>query len=308
MQEKNPIFDALLGLATGDALGTSIEFSNSGEFEPVEDMRGGGPFNLDPGEWTDDTSMALCLAESLSEHGEFAPKDIMDRFIRWWRDGYLSSTGSCFDIGNTTEEALKSYQSDGDPFAGPTYPYSAGNGSLMRLASVPLFYRHEPNAAIEHAAASSRLTHGEPRAVDACRYFALLLIGASRGVEKDTLLSTSYTPVKDPFDERPLHDEIRSIREGSFKQKEPPEISGDTFVVRTLEAVLWAFHGSDTFREGALKVINLGEDADTTGAVYGQLAGTFYGAESIPEHWRTKLAKRNTIEDISMKAEESRPG
>jgi ADP-ribosylglycohydrolase len=90
----------LLGLAAGDALGTTLEFKPPGSFQPIEDMVGGGPFNLRPGEWTDDTSMALSLAESLIERRGFHPADQLSRYCRWWREGYLSSTGRCFDIGN----------------------------------------------------------------------------------------------------------------------------------------------------------------------------------------------------------------
>jgi hypothetical protein len=132
---------ALLGLAVGDALGTTLEFKAPGTFKPVTDMVGGGPFGLKPGQWTDDTSMALCLAESLIEKRGFDPKDQMDRYCRRWKEGYLSSTGTCFDIGITVRTALAHYLRTGEPFAGSTDPFTAGNGSLMRLAPVPLAYR-----------------------------------------------------------------------------------------------------------------------------------------------------------------------
>ena len=130
----------LLGLATGDALGTALEFKQPGAFEPIDDMVGKGPFGLKPGQWTDDTSMALCLAASLIETGGFDPLDQMQRYVRWFREGYMSSTGECFDIGNTTHDALSHFERFGDPFAGSTNPNAAGNGSLMRLAPVPMRY------------------------------------------------------------------------------------------------------------------------------------------------------------------------
>ena len=132
---------ALLGLAVGDALGTTLEFKAPGTFKPITDMVGGGPFGLEPGQWTDDTSMAFCLAESLIEKRGFDPKDQMDRYCRWWKEGYLSSTGTCFDIGITVRTALAHYLRSGEPFAGSTDPLTAGNGSLMRLAPVPLAFR-----------------------------------------------------------------------------------------------------------------------------------------------------------------------
>jgi len=129
---------AFLGLAVGDALGTTLEFKAPGSFKPITDMLGGGPFGLKPGQWTDDTSMALCLAESLIEKGGFDPKDQMDHYCRWWLEGHLSSTGTCFDIGATVRTSLESYLRSGEPFAGSADPFTAKNGSLMRLAPVPL--------------------------------------------------------------------------------------------------------------------------------------------------------------------------
>jgi ADP-ribosylglycohydrolase len=179
----------LLGLATGDAVGTTVEFSAPGSFPPVADLVGGGPFGLEPGQWTDDTSMALCLAASLIECRGLDARDQMERYLRWHRDGYLSSTGRCFDIGNTVRTALHRFAHDPDknPYAGSTDANSAGNGSLMRLAPVPLFYADDPAEAIRRAAESSRTTHGARTAVDACRYMAALIVGALRGASKEDL-------------------------------------------------------------------------------------------------------------------------
>ena len=279
----------LVGLAAGDALGTTLEFSPPGSFDPIGDMVGGGPFGLRAGQWTDDTSMALCLATSLLESGGFDPVDQMGRYLRWFRQGYLSSTGRCFDIGGTTREALVRFERTGEPYSGPTDPMSAGNGSLMRLAPVPMFFAGDAREAIDRSADSSRTTHGAVEAVDACRYFAGLLVGALRGVDKETLLSECYSPVEGLWDEAPLAPKIAAIAEGSFKVKQPPEIRGTGYVVDTLEAVLWAFFHTRDFREGALKVVNLGQDADTTGAIFGQIAGAHYGMESIPAEWRLSL-------------------
>ena len=147
---------SLLGLAVGDALGTTLEFKSPGTFSPIEDMQGGGPFCLNPGQWTDDTSMALCLAESLIDCGGVDFKDQMERYLRWWKEGYLSSTGTCFDIGNTVSKALSHFQRTGKVFAGSTNPNTAGNGSLMRLAPVPLFFAGDSEEAIHQAGESSK--------------------------------------------------------------------------------------------------------------------------------------------------------
>ncbi|MYH00748.1 MAG: ADP-ribosylglycohydrolase family protein [Acidimicrobiaceae bacterium] len=285
----------LVGLAAGDALGTTLEFSPPGSFDPIDDMVGGGPFGLRAGQWTDDTSMALCLATSLLESGGFDPVDQMGRYLRWFREGYLSSTGRCFDIGGTTREALVRFERTGEPYSGPTDPMSAGNGSLMRLAPVPMFFAGDAREAIDRSADSSRTTHGAVEAVDACRYFAGLLVGALRGVDKQTLLSEHYSPVEGLWDEAPLAPKIAAIAEGSFKHKQPPEIRGTGYVVDSLEAVLWAFFHTEDFRKGALKVVNLGQDADTTGAIFGQIAGAHYGAESIPAEWRQRLTMGTEI-------------
>ena len=280
---------ALLGLAVGDALGAALEFKRPGTFEPISDMVGGGPWRLQPGQWTDDTSMALCLAESLIERDEFDPRDQMERYLRWYRQGHLSSTGVCFDIGNTTARALQHFERTGEPYAGPTDPHSAGNGSIMRLAPVPIFYfaRGDLESAVERAGDSSRTTHGAATCVDACRYLAYLIVGALQGVPKEQLLSPPPLEFRTP--------EVRAVAEGSFKHKQPPAIRGSGYVVESLEAALWAFYHSDDFREGCLRAVNLGDDADTTGAVYGQLAGAYYGAHAIPVEWRERLAMKDLI-------------
>jgi ADP-ribosyl-[dinitrogen reductase] hydrolase len=286
---------AMLGLAAGDAVGTTLEFKSPGSFTPITDMVGGGPFGLNPGQWTDDTSMALCLAESLIEQQDFDPADQMRRYVSWWREGYLSSTGGCFDIGTTVRSALSRFEASGEPFSGSRDPQSAGNGSIMRLAPVPLFYAGDPERAIVMSAESSRTTHGARTAVDACRYLGGLIVGALQGREKEELLSAYYAPLPDYWMTKSLCPEIDAIAMGSFKDKGPPEIKGSGYVVQSLEAALWAFHRSHTFEEGCLLAVNLGDDADTTGAVYGQLAGAYYGETGIPAHWREQLAMRETL-------------
>jgi ADP-ribosylglycohydrolase len=290
---------ALVGLATGDALGVPLEFTAPGTFEPIDDMTGGGPFDLPPGCWTDDTSMALCLAESLLVCGGFDARDQMQRYVRWWREGYMSSIGRCFDIGNTVRASLARFEQKGEPFAGSAAADRAGNGSIMRLAPIPMFYHGSPRDAIERAADSSRTTHAATEAVDACRYLAGLIVGAINGATKDELVSAWYTPVPGMWDEAPLTPLIADIARGSFREKEPPAIRGSGYVVRSLEAALWSFDRSSSFREGALLAVNLGDDADTTGAVYGQIAGAHYGVAAIPSEWRAALAQRELVEDLA---------
>ena len=285
----------LVGLAVGDAVGTTVEFKSPGSFAPVTDMVGGGPFGLQPGEWTDDTSMALCLAESLLTCGMFDAHDQMERYVRWWQKGHLSSNGRCFDIGLTVRTALSVFLKTGEPFAGSTDPLTAGNGSLMRLAPIPLFFAADPALAISLSAESSRTTHGTRTCLDACRYFGALVLGAIHGVDKQILLSARYSPVAGLWDDKPLCPEINQVACGSFKDKAPPAIVGSGYVVQALEAALWAFYRSSNFREGCLLAVNLGNDADTTAAIYGQIAGAYYGFNDIPASWREQLVHKDII-------------
>ena len=285
----------LLGLAAGDALGTTLEFKRPGTFRPIEDMTGGGPFGLRPGQWTDDTSMALCLAASLIESGGFDSLDQMRRYVRWRDEGYMSATGFCFDIGNTVSDALRRFDATSDPYAGSADRMSAGNGSLMRLAPVPMFYAADAETAIARCADSSRTTHATEEVVDACRYFGGLLFGALNGVDKATLLSDGYSPVEGLWQNSEPAGGVAAVVHGSFKDLHPPDIAGTGYVVKSLEAALWAFHNSRDFREGALKAANLGDDADTTAAIYGQIAGAHYGASGIPRDWRAMLTMADEI-------------
>lgn len=284
----------LLGLAVGDAVGTTVEFSRPGTFKPVSDMVGGGPFNLKPGQWTDDTSMALCLAQSLIECKGFDARDQMDRYVCWWRGGYMSSTGTCFDIGSTTSAALSKYQRSGEPFAGSTNLRSAGNGSLMRLAPVPMFYANNICSMAEQMSGeSSRTTHGAEEAVDACRLYGVMISKALTDRGKNVILQApphlnSYCAT------------IQAVAEGSYKRKNPPDIVGSGYVVQSLEAALWAFYRSDNFKDGCLMAVNLGNDADTTAAIYGQLAGAYYGVNGIPAEWLAKLHAKGTISDMAI--------
>lgn len=290
---------ALLGLAAGDALGTTVEFRAPGSFPPVTEITGGGPFRLKPGQWTDDTSMALCLAESLVERSGHDPIDQLERYVRWWRQGHLSSTGRCFNIGRGTKGALRRFEQMRVAYCGSTDSRASGNGSIMRLAPVPLAYARDPRQAVILSGDSSRTTHASPECVSAARYLGGLIVGALLGATKEELLSPYYAPVPGLWDEFPLAPEVAEVASGSFHRREPPEIRGSGYVVATLEAALWAFARTDNFRDGALKVVNLGDDADTTGAVYGQLAGAFYGESGIPAEWRACLCLRETIESLA---------
>ena len=285
----------MLGLAAGDALGTTVEFSPPGTFEPLTDMVGGGPFELSTGQWTDDTSMALCLAESLVECRGFNGCDQMDRYVRWWREGYHSSTGACFDIGNTVRAALTRFIRTREPFSGSVDPRSAGNGSLMRIGPVPLAYRHDPAQALVVASDVSRTTHATIECLDACRAWTALILAALAGWSKEDICTRSWWNLPGFQAHNELAPSVAAVLRGSYLERMPPQIRGTGYVVNSLEAALWAFYRSESFAEGALLAANLGDDADTTAAIYGQLAGAFYAVEAIPSSWRAKLADHDLI-------------
>jgi len=282
---------ALLGLAVGDAVGTTVEFKPPGSFPPVTDMTGGGPFDLPAGAWTDDTSMALCLADSLIATAGFDPVDQLGRYVRWWREGHRSSIGRCFDIGGSTSRALARFERDHDPYPGDRDPDGGGNGPLMKLAPVPLAYARHPEAALRRSALSARTTHGAPQAIDATRYLAAIILGAVAGADRAELIDRPepFEPYAGAFAAEPLHDEVAALAAGTYLAKSPPEIRGGGYAVVALEAALWAVHRHDDFEATILAAVNLGGDADTTAAIAGQIAGAIHGEHGIPERWRRRV-------------------
>ncbi|CAF2524341.1 unnamed protein product [Rotaria sp. Silwood2] len=322
---------SLLGLAVGDALGASVEFRPRQYLaeHPVKDMQSGGTWSLKAGQWTDDTSMALCLASSLISRKGFDPYDQLVRYKWWYKHGYLSSTGRCFDIGNATHKSLDEFcrrqnecqqrwkgvsEEQMDSFSYEEMRASNfdvncgeqnanGNGALMRLAPVPLFFYREPERAIEYSGQSARLTHGDQRAIDACRYYGALIIAAINGESKEKLLDPNFYSAHRPwFGRNELHSEVLAVASGSFKQKDgyAKGIRGSGQVIKSLEAALWAFWSDEqSFAKGVLKAVNLGDDTDTTGAIYGQLAGVYYGSKQIPQEWIQQLYAKDLISCVA---------
>lgn len=280
---------ALLGLACGDAVGTTLEFKPPGSFEPIADMVGGGPFGLQPGQWTDDTSMALCLAESITTVGGLDLADQLQTYVRWRDDGHWSSTGRCFDIGSTTSSQLRRFERTGDPVDPNPNEEAAANGSLMRLAPVPIAWHRSMPRAIERSGASSRTTHAAARPVDCCRLYGGMVAAVIAGAPLEEVLAPTFWRWGD------LHPEVAVIAGGSFLEREPPAIRGTGFCIDALEAALWAVHGATDFRTAVLRAANLGDDADTTAAIAGQLAGAWWGSAGIPEEWLAKLAMADEI-------------
>lgn len=296
--EKDRYLGCLLGLACGDAVGTTVEFSPRGTFPPVTDMTGGGPFGLQPGQWTDDTSMALCLAHSLVDHKGFNPVDQMNRYCNWINDGYMSSTGECFDIGGTVLQAIRTYQRTQDPFSGSTDPQSAGNGSIMRLAPIPMFYALSLKKTIHYSGESSRTTHAADEAIECAQLFGAQLRAALLGGNKQEILSGPGF--------KPNAPKVIALANAAYADKNEQQIRGSGYVVESLEAALWCFLNTNSFKDAVLLATNLGDDADTTAAIVGQVAGAFYGVSAIPEHWLNVLAMKQEIAELALQLFEHR--
>jgi len=265
---------ALLGLAVGDAVGTTLEFQPKPAFARLDEMVGGGPFGLQPGQWTDDTAMALALADSLLAREDFDPRDLMKRFVDWSENGTYSCTGECFDIGNTVDDALERFEATGDPLSGSTDPMSAGNGALMRLAPVAIRHWNDPTSLMEVAELQTRTTHGAAEAVFASRLFAAALAAAIGGRPLTEILA-EHADLGSRFPWRGTH---------------RADIRGSGYVMHALQAAVWAVSRTTDFRSAVLLAANLGEDADTTAAITGQLAGAVYGLSGIPEEWLRRVA------------------
>jgi ADP-ribosyl-[dinitrogen reductase] hydrolase len=290
----------LLGLAIGDAMGAAVEFMDPNSFPPVTGFRSGGPHGLAAGEWTDDTSMALALADSIASAG-WDLNDQTCRYLAWWRTGEYSVNGACFDIGFTTRRALSLFERTGDArTSGDPSGHASGNGSIMRLAPVPIRYAHllpdRLDELVRLLVESSLTTHASPQCLAACAYMGVLLAGLMQGCAREDVLAPSWPPLERLREIQPLHPEVETVANGSFRTKEPPEIAGSGYVVKSLEAALWAFHDAKDFRQAVLRAVNLGDDADTTGAVCGQLAGAYWGESGIPKEWLDGLARRDLIE------------
>jgi ADP-ribosylglycohydrolase len=271
--------------------------------------------------------MALCLANSLVARRGFVPYDQLVRYKWWYENGYMSSTGQCFDIGAATSQSLKEFIRRQHTFAKehviprkkidnlsdqkllqefPVYCSMdgvAGNGALMRLAPVPLFFYRFQEAAVEFSGVSGKITHGDEKAYDACRYYGALIVAALNNSTKDELLDKDfYEKHKSWFNNKPLCNEIKMIMEGSY-QKEggyKDGIRGKGYIINALEAALWAFWSDEnSFETGVLAAINLGDDADTTAAIYGQLAGAYYGYRNLPTKWVDQVYARTFILNLS---------
>lgn len=281
---------AFWGLAVGDALGAPVEFCPRGSFPPVTDMMSGGYFRLPVGAWTDDTAMALCLAESLTSYPALDPADLMMRFRGWVERAENTSTGVCIGVGQNTMRVLFHCMRTGEVFAPETRQKSDGNGAIMRLSPVACRYWREPHEARRIAALQSRTTHYSDKSAAACVLLTDILCRLIGGDSWDSASQIEPDPA--------WPEEVRDLARGAWRHKAEKDVRSTGYVVDTLEAALWSVERSNTFAEAVLNAVNLGDDADTVGAVAGQLAGARYGMDSIPVHWLAQLARREHLEGV----------
>ena len=285
-----------MGLAVGDAVGTTNEFKVAGTFKPITDMVGGGPFLLKPGQWTDDTSMALCIADSLLAMGHYDSFDVMERYQRWFSKGYRSSTDRCFDIGGQVRAALFDFEHEQRVPVTAERSNRAGNGAIMRLAPVVIagFEHREIREIVVTAGLSARETHYSVEADAATEVFAALLVGALLGWAPEHIINVGWASTGPAFDEM-------AARVISTDPDERASWESETsgYIVHGLRLAVHGLLDFPSFRDATLAIANMGGDSDTNAAIYGQLGGAFYGIEAIPASWRSTLHQGEEIDALA---------
>jgi len=290
----------LLGLAVGDALGVPVEFQSRQELQanPVTGMRGYGTHHQPPGTWSDDTSLALCLAASICQCG-IDYEDQARRFVGWMQRGEWTPHGEVFDIGNATRAAILRLATGINPTeAGPTHERSNGNGSLMRILPIAIYLAHASTAErIDVAMTSSRLTHGHPRCQLACACFVEVAAAVIRGIAIGEAIVLARETIRPLMASRFPAEEttFAKLFSADFASLAEADLSGSGYVIHCLESSLWCALNAETYAAGVLRAVNLGDDTDTTGAVTGGLLGLRFGEAAIPTEWVQQLARRDDI-------------
>jgi ADP-ribosyl-[dinitrogen reductase] hydrolase len=306
--EIERVLGGLFGVCVGDALGLPVQFLSRRErkIKPVAGMSGYGAFDEPPGTWSDDSSLTFCLAESLCLG--YDPNDIAERFVKWRFDGYWTPHGEAFDVGATTDSAMKRLRSGSGPRrSGDTGEECNGNGSLMRTLPVAFAARDlAPEARFRMVHEVSAITHAHPRSLLACGIYVQTALGLLEGMAPTDAFEKMKSPVTryygvDTVFKSELSRFSRILERGAdgFAALPEDDIRSGGYVVHTLEAALWCVLNARSYVETVLKAVNLGGDTDTTAAVAGGLAGVRYGFESIPKLWVEVIAKKEEIEDLA---------
>ena len=301
---QDRIRGALWGAVVGDALGVPVEFQSrqSLRTNPVTEMRGFGTHRQPAGTWSDDSSLILCTVDSFVSCRSFDPVDLGQRFVRWESFGYWTPHGDVFDVGMATSRAISQLARAIPPEqAGGSDEYSNGNGSLMRILPMALWFRNSPDEELAvYAQRASSLTHRHARSQMACALYCLLVKRLLAGSESRKMLSRWLGNHSAGFMSR-RHSSRKEITFSQFletaKLGGAPEMEIDSsgYVMHTLTASIWCLLTSGSFEETVLKAVNLGGDTDTTGCVVGGLAGAHYGLQSIPETWKAVLAREPAL-------------
>ena len=302
--KKDRVIGGLVGVCVGDALGVPVEFVSRDKLRlnPIKDMVGYGTHNQPPGTWSDDSSLTLCLAESLCKG--FDIHDIANKFIKWLYEGYWTPYGETFDIGNTTYIAISRLKSGVNPLdAGPKDEFSNGNGSLMRILPLSFYLekmKKEEQFEITHKV--SRITHGHLRSQMACGIYIQIAINLLKEDPPEIAYKKAKEISLDYYSREPYVYELKHfdrILKSDIRKLSINSIKSTGYVIDTLEASLWSFLNSKTFKDAVLTAVNLGGDTDTIGAVTGGLAGIYYGYSAIPKDWVKKIAKVDEIIELS---------
>ena len=261
------------------------------------------------GLWSDDTSLTLCLAESLLDG--FDLKDQAKRFVAWLDRGYLSAKDRAFDVGQQTAESIarvrsileSGYYAELEQLGSDADEYSNGNGSLMRILPLVVHIKGmllQQQFELVHKA--SALTHPHIRSALCCFYYLKIAEYIIDGMDKFTAYTQArgdtYTIMKQQGCTEKEFKALRRLLEQNIGSLTENEIDSGGYVVSSLEASIWSLLTTDSFEEAVLKAVNLGEDTDTTGAITGGLAALLYGFEAIPKEWITKLKKPELFESI----------
>jgi ADP-ribosylglycohydrolase len=300
----------LLGVAVGDALGVPVEFQPRGTFK-VMGITGYGTHNQPAGTWSDDTSLTLCLADSLSRG--FSLEDMARNFVKWYDEGAFTAHGNVFDIGTSTAKAISNLKGGVTPEkAGCTGVNENGNGSLMRIAPLVFYVADKPKEKrFEIVRQVSSITHAHPISILACIIYVEYLTKLLRGGDKFVIFEATQKEIMDALMKGALRDYFKNEITDYFMPLIFPgnkwqfcdesDIESGGFVADTLKAAIWCFLTTDSYREAVLKAVNLGSDTDTTAAVTGGLAGLFYGfgESGIPQDWIDKLARAQDILDTA---------
>ena len=301
------VVSAFIGLAVGDALGVPVEFEDREYLKshPVKSMKEGGTHGQKAGTFSDDTSLAFCLAENLI-HG-YSVDGIAENFVKWYDDGFWSARGEVFDIGIATREALEKIKAGVQPLAaGSTAENSNGNGSLMRILPL-LFYVCEMPLQDRFRITKevSSITHAHIRSVICCFYY----LEFARLIFKGKILTKAFHILRTEFPQNlqelgvPLEEisKLSRLFQEDFGDLPEEEIHSSGYVVHTLEASIWCLLNSDGYNEAVFKAVNLGDDTDTTGCVTGGLAGLAFGFYDISPRWLRHLARRYDIQKLARK-------